>query len=221
MKTSQRDYPLRIGAAGWDHPAWTGAFYPDDLPADWRLVYYANEFPVVLVPAAVFAAADRAALEDWREAAETGMRLLFELDPARSLDAQRARAAELETGCLGLILPASDPARLVTQLDCLGDAVSVVADFGAAGAAEPVREMLSQRGVGWCWHGEGPADGLAPGPLGVMRVPSRGADPRRLRGWLEAGLAVQDGQRDVALIFDDDPPDVDILRQAQTLLELL
>ncbi|MCB1863907.1 MAG: hypothetical protein KDG50_00625 [Chromatiales bacterium] len=41
---------VRVGALGWDEPEWRNGFYPDDLPEDWRLGYYANEFSTVLVP---------------------------------------------------------------------------------------------------------------------------------------------------------------------------
>jgi uncharacterized protein YecE (DUF72 family) len=41
---------LRVGAVGWDHAHWQDNYYPDDLPAEWRLSFYANEFPAVLVP---------------------------------------------------------------------------------------------------------------------------------------------------------------------------
>lgn len=43
---------LTIGAYGWNDPAWLTDFYPEDLPASWRLAYYANEFSCVLVPTA-------------------------------------------------------------------------------------------------------------------------------------------------------------------------
>jgi len=43
---------LSIGAWGWKHPEWEkDVFYPDDLPADWQLSYYSNEFDLVAVPA--------------------------------------------------------------------------------------------------------------------------------------------------------------------------
>ena len=45
---------LLLRARDWEHPAWNQEFYPDDLPEDWRLSYYANEFPVVLVPVSEF-----------------------------------------------------------------------------------------------------------------------------------------------------------------------
>jgi Protein of unknown function DUF72 len=42
---------INVGAYGWLHPHWENNFYPEDLPADWRLGYYSNEFNTVLVPA--------------------------------------------------------------------------------------------------------------------------------------------------------------------------
>ena len=41
---------INVGAYGWLHPHWINSFYPEDLPADWRLGYYSNEFNTVLVP---------------------------------------------------------------------------------------------------------------------------------------------------------------------------
>ena len=41
---------INVGAYGWLHRHWTNSFYPEDLPADWRLGYYSNEFNTVLVP---------------------------------------------------------------------------------------------------------------------------------------------------------------------------
>lgn len=39
---------LSPAARGWCHDDWYGAFYPDDLPPEWRLAYYANEFRSLL-----------------------------------------------------------------------------------------------------------------------------------------------------------------------------
>ncbi len=41
---------LQIGAVGWDHEDWQGVFYPSDMPHEWRLTYYANEYRSVLIP---------------------------------------------------------------------------------------------------------------------------------------------------------------------------
>ncbi len=47
---------IEIGAMGWD----CRDFYPDDLPEEWRLDYYANHFSALLVPSAQW--------PRWREA---------------------------------------------------------------------------------------------------------------------------------------------------------
>jgi uncharacterized protein YecE (DUF72 family) len=48
--TELNDGRLRVGAVGWDHAHWLETYYPHDLPVEWRLGFYANEFPAVLVP---------------------------------------------------------------------------------------------------------------------------------------------------------------------------
>jgi len=52
------DNLIRVGVCGWDQHHWQGVFFPDDLPDDWRLTYYANEFSAVLVPENEWRAAD-------------------------------------------------------------------------------------------------------------------------------------------------------------------
>ena len=46
---TEHAHGLRLGARGWRHAHWENDFYPDDLPPDWQLAYYANEFSTVLV----------------------------------------------------------------------------------------------------------------------------------------------------------------------------
>lgn len=42
---------LTLAAYGWSPMDWGKAFYPDDLPEDWRISYYGNEFKTVLLTA--------------------------------------------------------------------------------------------------------------------------------------------------------------------------
>ncbi|QLQ31927.1 MAG: hypothetical protein HZT40_10370 [Candidatus Thiothrix singaporensis] len=42
---------LTLAGYGWEPADWSLAFYPDDLPPDWRVPYYAAEFNSVLLPA--------------------------------------------------------------------------------------------------------------------------------------------------------------------------
>ncbi len=41
---------MYIGACGWDHKEWENTYYDKDLPADWRLTFYARQYKTVLVP---------------------------------------------------------------------------------------------------------------------------------------------------------------------------
>ena len=56
-----------VGACGWDHDGWSGTFYPDDLPQEWRLSYYANEFSGVLIPSAVWGSGGEALWGGWQD----------------------------------------------------------------------------------------------------------------------------------------------------------
>lgn len=54
-----------IGSWGWRHSEWgNDVFYPDDLPEDWQLSYYANEFDLAVVPASYWSA-DGYGEDDW------------------------------------------------------------------------------------------------------------------------------------------------------------
>ncbi len=57
---------VAIVPKGWwdleDRPS----FYPDDLPEDWRLGYFANEHPGVYLPVAVWGTTPAATLRSWQ-----------------------------------------------------------------------------------------------------------------------------------------------------------
>ncbi len=42
---------LTLAAYGWSPANWASVFYPNDLPADWQISYYTNEFSRLLIPA--------------------------------------------------------------------------------------------------------------------------------------------------------------------------
>ncbi|BBP43212.1 hypothetical protein [Thiosulfativibrio zosterae] len=41
---------LTVGSFGWDRAEWQEIFYPEDLPSEWCLDFYSNEFHCVLIP---------------------------------------------------------------------------------------------------------------------------------------------------------------------------
>ena len=82
MTDTEHARGLRLGVRGWRHAHWMHSYYPDDLPEDWQLSYYANEFSSVLVPASYFVEAHDVA--QWLEDVPDSFRFYFELpaDPA-------------------------------------------------------------------------------------------------------------------------------------------
>jgi Uncharacterized conserved protein len=69
---------MLIAPLGWDHDGWSGTFYPDDLPPEWRLAYYGNEFRAVVVPAALWQQADAATAAQWAADTAEGFSFLLE-----------------------------------------------------------------------------------------------------------------------------------------------
>ncbi len=42
---------IKVGSYGWEFASFLQSFYPQDLPQEWRLSFYANEFNSILIPA--------------------------------------------------------------------------------------------------------------------------------------------------------------------------
>lgn len=85
---------LRVGAVGWDHAHWLDTYYPHDLPAEWRLSFYANEFPSVLVPQEQWHEQWQQ-LEDWAEDVPDEFRFYLQ---GESLGAQQLAYIQQQLG---------------------------------------------------------------------------------------------------------------------------
>ncbi|MCG5500670.1 hypothetical protein [Ectothiorhodospira lacustris] len=187
---------LSFGVRDWEHPAWLERFYPDDLPASWRLPYYANEFPVVLVPRQRRLAAGEAGMCVWRDEVSPGFRFYLELtsDDDRSVPT----AAEA----------------------ALGDHLAgyVVVDGMAhppAGTGRPWFAARAGPGPARLWTG---ADAVGPcGGVGLLRLEAGAPDLRVLRGQLEHFIRCNHAGSGV-LFMDAGPGAVD---QAMTIAALL
>lgn len=220
-----REYPLLIGASGWSHPVWQTEFYPDGLPAEWRLGYYANEFPVVLVTAREWALHEADAAH-WCEDTDPSFRFVVEIiaQTAAAIQLELDRIATLGERCIGVILccdARTEVAALEAMLDVIGNSWPVCLEFGTDHPAEDLRRVLAERDTGWCWHGVGSAEGLKLGNLAVTRIRSQQDNPRQIRQWVETALASSTDQRNSLLIFEGEPPDIAGMRQAQIILDLL
>ena len=72
---------LAIGACDWRHKHWSGAFYPEELPSDWCLGFYSNEFETVLVPSGQWQDETGYGCEGWLDEINETFRFYVELPP--------------------------------------------------------------------------------------------------------------------------------------------
>lgn len=104
---------LLLGTAGLERADWVDSYYPDDLPDDWRLDYYANDCDCVLLTAQDWGELDTAAFA--AALAETPDRFrCFVAGGAGDAAAAGAVAAVLGEPRVVLLVDRIDPA--VSQL---------------------------------------------------------------------------------------------------------
>ncbi len=133
-------------ALGYAHPAWLGSFYPEDLPPEWMLTYYANEFAALLLPASEWRAP---AIDSWLADTQPGFRFFLEWSPGDDLAAVVAVAQALGERCGGVVAPG--PLALPSDLP-LGCPLGVaggtfpVARWPGALEPRPLRALIEQLG---------------------------------------------------------------------------
>jgi hypothetical protein len=202
---------IEVIARGWDRSDWCGEFYPEDLPEDWRLSYFANTFQSVLVPATSWRAAPRGRLAQW--AGDVPERFGFYLEVDAS-DGPRGWRSDRGQTTLGMGQAGPGPAQwsrmpnptetpdLTLAASALGDrfAGSVAglllpaspAGSHAGSGTEPMRALAAR-------DAQGQALLAREIPLAIV------TDPRAALTWLTA-LAAQAGSRPALAILDSASP---------------
>ena len=75
--------PVLLGAQDWNNESWDEEFYPEDLPADWQLAFYANEYGTVVIELADFRTpVEREVLGEQLIDCHAGFRPLLKIDMA-------------------------------------------------------------------------------------------------------------------------------------------
>lgn len=204
------EYSVMIGSCGWEHPAWETSFYPDDLPEEWRMVFYSNEFPVLQLPLSRLLDVSAGELDEWLEDGQEGFRLVVELDAELDSRAE-ARLLELQQRLMALIIT-HEKVRIP-------DSLSPVPCLWAPDEDNSC-ELDLQAGHGQVWNGEGsPCWGEQ---LAVVCVQSRDyQDMKKLKQLLLSCAPALEEGRTLVLLFAGDPPDVELMQKARTLTELL
>ncbi len=199
---------LMIGALGWDHSAWSEQFYPDDLPPEWRLSYYANEFQTVVLPLECWLAGDHEQFDGWREDVSDRFHFVLDITGMTAGDAEamgplgRCQAA-LGDRLAGAVswMPLTEPVRERVR-SRLGEARFLA----VAGSLEQEPAVqVAEDGVALCALVAGEAV----------------SDLKSLRSVLESLSVRIRGAVSPMLFFSGRPPPIKVMREAAILWQLL
>ncbi len=58
---------ILVGSTGWQHANWQNSFYPEDMPKDWQLDFYSNQFQTILITSNEWLEWSSGAIEEMRE----------------------------------------------------------------------------------------------------------------------------------------------------------
>jgi len=176
---AENSHKLLIGARGYQHADWMTSFYPEDLPEDWRLAYYANEFNLLVI--------------GWAQLENT---LTFIEDVADDFR-------------FVVELPVSvNEETLSTHVACLQQAGKHCAGVIVAAERSGVCEMFAKMIP--CY---------IEGESNLIRIHA-GTSLKELRVKMETALKAQ-SIFPVLFVVDGEPPDVELLRNAKIMFELL
>lgn len=226
---------LLVGANGWVHASWRDRFYPEDLPDDWQLTYYSNEFRVVLLPTHYWDIAGEGPSQ-WLDACDGDFAFVVEV-PAELI--QRAlhdpvgredlvvwsnRCQTLGPQCLGLLVEVRDEVdagALEPLLADLSEAFNVCVEIVGAGARDALWRLAQNLQLGLVWDGQGESPRFGWGELAVTRLRRAPADLRGLRRVVEHACELTATPRTAVLLVDIEPPDIEVMRQAEVIANLL
>jgi hypothetical protein len=79
---------VRLGALGWSHPEWSEAFYPPDMPEEWRLTFFNTQYHCTFLEQAIWRQAGREQWRQWHADTHAAFRFLLEGDAYQPLPAE-------------------------------------------------------------------------------------------------------------------------------------
>ena len=231
MKLSE--HVVLIGAHGWQHKGWFGSFYPEDLPKEWELGYYGNEFQLVIVPAGYWAV-EADIFDEWLEESDESLQMICEwpaenATSAQIADAQRGIAAVADR-VISILIPLASEVdnSQITIYKALAEKYPLCFDLAADLEPEQHQSLLrwlaetfadDDYAVTWRTDPAHKTD-LALGSVSLTRI-SGEVEPKQLREVLETILAASSENRSLMLIVDGEPPSMQLLENAGTILDLL
>jgi len=230
---SQRDYRILIGTAGWQHSEWGNeVFYPDDLPEDWFLSFYSNEFPVTLIPESQWAVVSEAEqmMDEIIEQATAGFKCIFELDlmAQDNISVRLDYLSKIEEFMAGLLVRINsdfvEDNKRCEQLVSLSHNFNVCLDIDGVAELSGLATFCEQHAISVCWRGKDKVIVPDESPLWLTRCDSRQdkkATAQQLKTIIAKQLQLEGQSREHVLIIDGAPPSIDVARNACIMLDIM
>ena len=207
-----------VGARGWDHEAWAGSYYPDDLPGSWRLSYYSNEFHGGLVPASKWLNCSSDTWSEWIDDVSDSFRFYLELETAAAGELQRLKQfIGLPGDALGGVVVTKG---LLPQVLEIAGELSGKCFYPVVAADLPPSLAAVTGDCEVRFYGAGTV-GQSCGPSIALLDSKGGADLRQLRHLIESLGANSSIESPSALFFCDETVDVSWMQDTKTVAELL
>lgn len=186
-----------VTSRGWWDLADSDLFYPDDLPKDWQLSYFANSFRAALLPAEFWASAAPETVTQWHDDVPPGFRFAAE------------RAGPLPPGNVQQLTPTALIQLLGPRLD--GWLEPIANASAGAGATATTRCLRYE-------HPTNQASNVQRSAYGLLASTELLSDLRRAKDWLNR---TTDGQGQAPKLIVLTRPSSSQLTAWQELLELL
>ncbi len=224
---SVETHRVLIGSCGWQYPQWQQSFYDEELPQDWQLGFYANEFPVVYLPADAWLPQDN--LQDWQDELVETFRFVLELPLSAWLDSRQSRAKQnieaLGELCLAVVLQLdceAGEAVIQQSLQAITKLTAACVDSLAHDLPTSLGAFLQQHRVARLWNGEGQPDpAIHAGKVAICRCDDEKLDMPGLRQVVEGCLSLSAENCISVLCLDGQPPSIEKMRNADVILNLL
>ena len=224
--TILESHRILIGTCGWLHDNWQESFYPEDLPADWYLGYYGNEFPVVLVGEKEWQQGGSA--KQWLEETDDLPMFICEIplqetgnDVLQQADSYLKAASQMGERCLGIVCRVSNSISS-EALKSLLQACQAIAPTVLAmnDPSSQVQAIMNELQVNPLWT-SAEANEDHGGSLFIACLDSSKLKLPELRTSIENLLAKQSEQTTLVLLIGGENPDIEIIKQAKVMLDLI
>ena len=227
--TSQR---ILIGASGWLHSGWQEQFYPEDLPQDWQLAYYGNEFSVVLIREQEW---QQGEVENWLDETDDLPLFIAELPLTNSENVLHDAQTYLEKirglgeRCMGIVcqlnatIGTDDLTVLLKQCNALAPTcVDISVDLDGE-LPSSLQKVLQDNRTNIVGKSSAEFSNVS-GTLILINICTDELDLKILRKAMDSLLQHENKEGkeyQLVLLLNGEPPSMDLMKQAKVLLELL